>query len=88
MYPLISLKAFSKIFKSAPDDLDMHVIYDVSHNVAKVEEHVSFCNDLHPAKRFYIIKIIVVLFVSGVVITKIFAIISCIWEDKAYVAQK
>ena len=36
------IQAFSKIFKSAPDDLDMHVIYDVSHNVAKVEEHVSF----------------------------------------------
>ncbi|XP_065066687.1 RNA-splicing ligase RtcB homolog [Rhopilema esculentum] len=33
-------QAFSKIFKSAPDDLDMHVIYDVSHNVAKVEEHL------------------------------------------------
>ena len=24
-----------------PDDLDMHVIYDVSHNIAKVEEHIS-----------------------------------------------
>jgi hypothetical protein len=24
----------------SPDDLDMHVIYDVSHNIAKVEEHV------------------------------------------------
>lgn len=23
-----------------PDDLDMHVIYDVSHNIAKIEEHV------------------------------------------------
>lgn len=23
-----------------PDDLDMHVIYDVSHNIAKVEEHM------------------------------------------------
>ena len=27
------------MFKSTPDDLDMHVIYDVSHNIAKVEEH-------------------------------------------------
>eukprot|EP00794_Sanderia_malayensis_P006117 gene6117-6821_t len=34
-------QAFSKIFKSTPDDLDMHVIYDVSHNVAKVEEHLT-----------------------------------------------
>jgi tRNA-splicing ligase RtcB len=24
----------------APDDLDMHLIYDVSHNIAKVEEHI------------------------------------------------
>ena len=31
-------KSFSK---STPDDLDMHVIYDVSHNIAKIEEHVS-----------------------------------------------
>ena len=33
-------QAFAKIFKSTPDDLDMHVIYDVSHNIAKIEEHV------------------------------------------------
>lgn len=33
-------QAFSKVFGSTPDDLDMHVIYDVSHNIAKVEEHV------------------------------------------------
>lgn len=28
------------MFTTTPDDLDMHVIYDVSHNIAKVEEHV------------------------------------------------
>ena len=28
------------MFATTPDDLDMHVIYDVSHNIAKVEEHV------------------------------------------------
>lgn len=33
-------QAFSKVFASTPDDLDMHVIYDVSHNIAKVEEHM------------------------------------------------
>ena len=33
-------QAFSKMFNMAPDDLDMHVVYDVSHNIAKVEEHV------------------------------------------------
>jgi tRNA-splicing ligase RtcB len=32
--------AFAKQFNMAPDDLDMHVIYDVSHNIAKVEEHI------------------------------------------------
>ena len=29
-----------QMFNSDPDDLDMHVIYDVSHNIAKVEEHL------------------------------------------------
>ena len=33
------MQAFAKMFKTSPDDLDMHVIYDVSHNIAKVEEH-------------------------------------------------
>jgi RNA-splicing ligase RtcB len=28
------------MFKTSPDDLDMHVVYDVSHNIAKMEEHV------------------------------------------------
>lgn len=33
-------QSFAKMFSTTPDDLDMHVIYDVSHNIAKVEEHV------------------------------------------------
>merc|ERR1711939_1074606 len=33
-------QAFAKQFNSTPDDLDMHLIYDVSHNIAKVEEHM------------------------------------------------
>lgn len=36
----LTRQAFAKQFKMAPDDLDMHVIYDVSHNIAKVEEHI------------------------------------------------
>ncbi|CAH1985644.1 unnamed protein product [Acanthoscelides obtectus] len=36
----LSRQAFAKQFNMAPDDLDMHVIYDVSHNIAKVEEHL------------------------------------------------
>ena len=38
----LTRQAFGKIFKSTLDDLDMHVIYGVSHNIAKIEEHVSF----------------------------------------------
>lgn len=33
-------QAFAKQFNAQPDDLDMNVIYDVSHNIAKVEQHV------------------------------------------------
>ena len=40
----LARQAFAKTFAHcAPggaDDLDMHVVYDVSHNIAKVEEHV------------------------------------------------
>lgn len=39
----LTRQAFAKVFKhmaDGPDDLDMHVIYDVSHNIAKVEEHL------------------------------------------------
>lgn len=38
---LFSMQSFAKAFNSTPDDLDMHVIYDVSHNIAKFEEHIS-----------------------------------------------
>lgn len=33
-------QAFAKLFNSTPDDLDMHTVYDVSHNIAKIEEHL------------------------------------------------
>lgn len=33
-------QAFAKVFNTTPDDLDMHVVYDVSHNIAKVEDHM------------------------------------------------
>ncbi len=33
-------QAFGKLFQSSADDLDMHVVYDVSHNIAKIEQHV------------------------------------------------
>lgn len=29
-------QAFAKMFRTTPDDLDMHLVYDVSHNIAKV----------------------------------------------------
>ncbi|CAO1300673.1 unnamed protein product [Diamesa serratosioi] len=36
----LTRQAFAKQFKMTPDDLDMHVIYDVSHNIAKTEKHM------------------------------------------------
>eukprot|EP01103_Thecamoeba_quadrilineata_P010826 TRINITY_DN2445_c0_g1_i1.p1 TRINITY_DN2445_c0_g1~~TRINITY_DN2445_c0_g1_i1.p1 ORF type:complete len:499 (-),score=89.81 TRINITY_DN2445_c0_g1_i1:97-1593(-) len=36
----LTRQAFAKAFNTTADDLDMHVIYDVSHNIAKVEEHL------------------------------------------------
>mmetsp|Transcript_18029 Transcript_18029/g.55465 ORF Transcript_18029/g.55465 Transcript_18029/m.55465 type:complete len:517 (+) Transcript_18029:1235-2785(+) len=33
-------QAFAKQFGQTPDDLDMRVVYDVSHNIAKTEEHM------------------------------------------------
>jgi len=41
MFVLLLFLAFAKTFNSTPDDLDMYMIYDVSHNIAKVEEHVK-----------------------------------------------
>lgn len=32
--------AFAQVFSTTADDLDMNVVYDVSHNIAKFEEHV------------------------------------------------
>ena len=36
----LTRQAFSKQFGKPAIDLDMHVIYDVSHNIAKVEQHL------------------------------------------------
>ena len=36
----LARQAFARCFNTTPDDLDMHLIYDVSHNIAKVEEHM------------------------------------------------
>lgn len=36
-------QAFAKMFGATPDDLDMHVVYDVSHNIAKVGRAVLGC---------------------------------------------
>lgn len=36
----LTRQAFAKTFNQSPEDLDMHCIYDVSHNIAKVEEHM------------------------------------------------
>jgi len=36
----LTRQAFAKAFKKDADDLDMHVVYDVSHNIAKIEQHM------------------------------------------------
>uniref|UniRef100_A0A0G4IET4 RNA-splicing ligase RtcB homolog n=1 Tax=Chromera velia CCMP2878 TaxID=1169474 RepID=A0A0G4IET4_9ALVE len=36
----LARQAFAKVFSQSPDDLDMQVIYDVSHNIAKIEQHM------------------------------------------------
>nr|WCZ58303.1 RNA-splicing ligase RtcB [Paratrimastix eleionoma] len=36
----LARQAFSKVFNEDADDLDMQIIYDTSHNIAKVEEHL------------------------------------------------
>jgi len=33
-------EVFSRVFKRSADDLGMHIIYDVAHNIAKLEEHI------------------------------------------------
>eukprot|EP01102_Stenamoeba_stenopodia_P009540 TRINITY_DN2824_c0_g1_i1.p1 TRINITY_DN2824_c0_g1~~TRINITY_DN2824_c0_g1_i1.p1 ORF type:complete len:667 (+),score=178.86 TRINITY_DN2824_c0_g1_i1:181-2181(+) len=33
-------EAFEEVFKKSARDLDMHVIYDVAHNIAKFEKHI------------------------------------------------
>lgn len=33
-------QAFAKQFKMQPDDMDINVVYDTSHNIAKTEQHV------------------------------------------------
>ncbi|KAL8275920.1 hypothetical protein Esti_000182 [Eimeria stiedai] len=37
----LAREAFAKVLQMSPDDLDMHVVYDVSHNIAKQEQHFA-----------------------------------------------
>lgn len=32
-------EGFQKIFNRTPEDMEMHIVYDVAHNIAKIEEH-------------------------------------------------
>mmetsp|Transcript_34741 Transcript_34741/g.73305 ORF Transcript_34741/g.73305 Transcript_34741/m.73305 type:complete len:409 (+) Transcript_34741:171-1397(+) len=36
----LTRKAFSEVFDRTPDDMDMHLVYDVCHNIAKAEKHI------------------------------------------------
>jgi len=67
----LTRQAFSKLYHMSPDDLDMQVIYDVSHNIAKVEQHmvngrlktllvhrkVSFIQASNPSVEFWRIEL-------------------------------
>ena len=33
-------ESFEKVLRRSPDDMDMRIVYDVAHNIAKLEEHV------------------------------------------------
>lgn len=35
----LARRAFAKVFNKAPEEMDMHLVYDVAHNIAKVERH-------------------------------------------------
>ena len=45
----LARQAFSHAFKQSPDDLEMNVVYDVSHNIAKIEQHM-ISEKLSPTK--------------------------------------
>lgn len=46
-------RAFERVFKMSPSDLEMDLVYDVSHNICKVEEHeVDFDNPKKKEKVF------------------------------------
>ena len=36
----LTREAFGKVFKRRPEDLGMQLIYDVAHNIAKIEDHL------------------------------------------------
>ncbi|WP_434731860.1 RtcB family protein [Thermogladius sp. KZ2Tp1] len=33
-------ESFKEVFKKDPEELGLHIVYDVAHNIAKIEEHV------------------------------------------------
>ncbi len=44
-------EAFAKVFHRDPEALDMHIIYDVCHNIAKVEKHSSTARAASPGRH-------------------------------------
>lgn len=46
----LTRRAFAKQFGKTAKDLDMHVVYDVSHNIAKV----SFCHMVFEQREFFV----------------------------------
>lgn len=36
----LTRKSFSEVFHRTPDEMEMHLVYDVCHNIAKIETHI------------------------------------------------
>ena len=36
----LTRRAFEKVFEKTPEDMEMNLVYDVCHNVAKIETHI------------------------------------------------
>lgn len=51
MMTFLARRAFAKQFGKSAEELDMHLVYDVSHNIAKVEK--SLRKTIHEITQGY-----------------------------------
>jgi hypothetical protein len=57
-------ECFAEIFKKSARDLDMHMVYDVAHNIAKVEQRILFSFSFLFFLKLYFQKICLNVFVG------------------------